>query len=117
MQEIRLPHWNKKLIDLIGIEYKLLNVDHYGLNGRDLHPRDSDIGSTVRIIGIDSIWKYNDSFIEDLKDKILYGEQDFHHTDDFVIFLCLSENEYLLQVSSCELGIDLEKLKGRKIGE
>ena len=117
MREIRLPYWNECLIDLIGTEHKIDNVDHCGLNGRNLHPRDSDIGSMVRIIGIDSIWKSEDPFCEELKYKILYGEQDFQQYDDFVVFLCLSEHEYLLQLSSYELDIDLKKLTQRKINE
>jgi len=33
---------------------KIVSVDHFGYCGRDYHPEDSDIGTTVTLVGLDT---------------------------------------------------------------
>jgi len=64
---------------LIGKKVKLGSIDMYGMLGRDNHPKKTDSGKIVKIIGFMGIGRKDGSWIETLRpaNKVYYSDEDY----------------------------------------
>lgn len=53
---------------MLKILVKCVSVDHYGFNGRDLHPNDSHIGKTFEVVGLQEGAMSPGGFVEETSD-------------------------------------------------
>lgn len=69
----------KSISGLIGRNVKLGSIDMYGMLGRDNHPKKSDGGKTVKIIGFMGIGRKDGSWITTLRpsNKVYLSDEDY----------------------------------------
>lgn len=92
----------KAILDIIGKKVKLGSIDMYGMLGRDNHPKKTDGGKVVRIVGFDILTKGHGDFISDIRHLNL-SEKIFRTDLDYVSLLAKTQDGRLIQVINYEI--------------